>query len=124
MSVDVRVKEADYHNELTRYRYDVVLRTGPVAVEDPVAELTWGEDVRTLEELEAWLSGNVPCGSLGSVSAVRVAGCRTRGWRLICTGCGRSMVGAGSRRGLIRRMRRQSREARVRVGGDLVGGRP
>ncbi|GAB2609716.1 amino acid adenylation domain-containing protein [Kribbella endophytica] len=73
-SVDVRVKEADYHNELTRYRYDVVLRTGPVAVEDPVAELTWGEDVRTLEDLEAWLSGNVPCGSLGSVSAVRVCG--------------------------------------------------
>ncbi|WUH99882.1 amino acid adenylation domain-containing protein [Spirillospora sp. NBC_00431] len=42
--VDVRIKRARHHNELSRYRYDVVLRTAPEAAA-PVPELRWGRDV-------------------------------------------------------------------------------
>ncbi|MDT7729029.1 MAG: hypothetical protein QOI21_5605 [Actinomycetota bacterium] len=53
--VDVRIKRARYHNELSRYRYDVVLRKG--AIQEPVAapELVWGKDFSDLAELAARL---------------------------------------------------------------------
>ncbi|MFD4371344.1 amino acid adenylation domain-containing protein [Streptomyces sp. NPDC058486] len=52
-SCDVRLKRGSHHNELTRYRYDAVLRrtddTRPHI--GAVAELRWGTDVRTPEAL-------------------------------------------------------------------------
>ncbi|KAA6213481.1 amino acid adenylation domain-containing protein [Streptomyces albofaciens JCM 4342] len=55
---DIRLKRGRYDNELTRYRYDVVLHkdAGPrvVPVGDAV-QLRWGTDVRTPEELAALL---------------------------------------------------------------------
>ena len=42
-SADVRVKRGRFHNELTRYRYDVVLRTAAVADAEPADDITWDE---------------------------------------------------------------------------------
>lgn len=48
-SVDLRVKQADYHNELSRYRYDVVLHTGPRPKnQEPETELRWPVDLDDL----------------------------------------------------------------------------
>ncbi|MFH8752548.1 non-ribosomal peptide synthetase [Streptomyces rimosus] len=55
---DVRLKRGRRDNELTRYRYDVVLHKGSDARVVPVGdaiELRWGTDVRTPEELAALL---------------------------------------------------------------------
>ncbi|MGW7557606.1 methyltransferase, partial [Streptomyces rimosus] len=55
---DVRLKRGRRDNELTRYRYDVVLHKGSGARVVPVGdaiELRWGTDVRTPEELAALL---------------------------------------------------------------------
>jgi amino acid adenylation domain-containing protein/non-ribosomal peptide synthase protein (TIGR01720 family) len=54
-SVDLRVKNADYHNELSRYRFDVVLRTAPSISPPPLVELAWGSDVSDLTGLGALL---------------------------------------------------------------------
>ncbi|MFE4588404.1 amino acid adenylation domain-containing protein [Streptomyces laurentii] len=56
-SCDVRLKRGTHHDELTRYRYDVVLRrTGDARPRSgAVTELLWGADVRTLDELAAAL---------------------------------------------------------------------
>ncbi|WP_208116370.1 non-ribosomal peptide synthetase [Paractinoplanes brasiliensis] len=40
-SADVRVKRGRFHNELTRYRYDVVLRTAPAEETPPAVEIPW-----------------------------------------------------------------------------------
>jgi hypothetical protein len=42
-AVDVRVKRGRFHNELTRYRYDVVLRTAAAGAAEPADEITWDE---------------------------------------------------------------------------------
>ncbi|MFF4428563.1 amino acid adenylation domain-containing protein [Streptomyces sp. NPDC001513] len=57
--VDLRVKRGVFHNELTRYRYDVVVRRGPAAVTDvrEAARLVWGRDVTSLDTLSARLAG-------------------------------------------------------------------
>ncbi|MFE0652459.1 amino acid adenylation domain-containing protein [Streptomyces sp. NPDC059534] len=49
-SYDARLKEATHDNELSRYRYDVVLGTGLVH-DGPVIELAWSEGGRTLDGL-------------------------------------------------------------------------
>ncbi|MFR9788488.1 amino acid adenylation domain-containing protein [Streptomyces sp. MB22_4] len=49
-SYDVRLKETTHDNELSRYRYDVVLGTGPVH-DVPTRELAWSEGSRTLDGL-------------------------------------------------------------------------
>ncbi|MEU8541945.1 amino acid adenylation domain-containing protein [Streptomyces sp. NPDC048717] len=50
---DVRLKRGSHHSELTRYRYDVVLRrtNGAPARGGTVRELSWGADVHTLDGL-------------------------------------------------------------------------
>ncbi|HEV7977634.1 non-ribosomal peptide synthetase, partial [Amycolatopsis sp.] len=53
--VDVRIKRARYHNELSRYRYDVVLRKGVVQEPVTIPELVWGKDISDLDELAARL---------------------------------------------------------------------
>ncbi|MFI0790723.1 amino acid adenylation domain-containing protein [Streptomyces lydicus] len=58
-AVDVRLKRGDYHNELTRHRYEVVLHaadahgpgdTDPVSFAG-ISELRWGRDVPGLDGL-------------------------------------------------------------------------
>ncbi|MFC4464298.1 amino acid adenylation domain-containing protein [Streptomyces xiangluensis] len=60
--VDLRVRRGVHHNELTRHRYDVVLRTGtapgPDAADTPT--LTWGERLAGLDELAAELAALEP----------------------------------------------------------------
>ncbi|MFJ2767108.1 amino acid adenylation domain-containing protein [Streptomyces sp. NPDC087300] len=61
---DVRLKRGGDHNELTRYRYDVVLRTGPSAAAGPAPEeRAWGADVRSLDDVRALLRDR-PAGRL------------------------------------------------------------
>ncbi|MEU8878302.1 amino acid adenylation domain-containing protein, partial [Streptomyces javensis] len=58
-AVDIRIKRGKSRNELTRYRYDVVLHKAPVTAvrADEVAPTaTWGTDVHRTEELSALLS--------------------------------------------------------------------
>ncbi|MEU9167206.1 amino acid adenylation domain-containing protein [Streptomyces sp. NPDC048420] len=40
---EIRIKRAAHHNELSRYRYDVVLRPGPRAVVPEEREVPWAE---------------------------------------------------------------------------------
>ncbi|MEV4312842.1 amino acid adenylation domain-containing protein [Actinocrispum sp. NPDC049592] len=54
-SVDLRVKRADYHNELSRYRYDVTLHTGQPSAPSVGLELMWGVDVHGLAGLDELL---------------------------------------------------------------------
>ena len=59
--VEIRPKRGRHHNELTRFRYDVVLRLGEV--EKPPAEvkrLDWWEARLTLPELERMLDAERP----------------------------------------------------------------
>ncbi|WP_211770319.1 non-ribosomal peptide synthetase [Kutzneria sp. CA-103260] len=53
---DVRVKRGRAVNELTQYRYDVVLHTDPARVcAVPAAALAWGVDLSTVDEMAALL---------------------------------------------------------------------
>jgi amino acid adenylation domain-containing protein/non-ribosomal peptide synthase protein (TIGR01720 family) len=45
-SVDIRVKRGRYDNELSRYRYDVVLGRTPPPAAPPESAYAWGVDVR------------------------------------------------------------------------------
>ncbi len=54
VAADIRVKRGGAVNELTQYRYDVVLRRG-TAEPLPAETLTWGTDVSTVEEVVARL---------------------------------------------------------------------
>ncbi|MFI1104552.1 amino acid adenylation domain-containing protein [Streptomyces melanogenes] len=50
-SCDIRLKRGGHHNELSRYRYDVVLRTAPPgATGESPAAVVWGEEARTLAD--------------------------------------------------------------------------
>ncbi|QKW22406.1 amino acid adenylation domain-containing protein [Kitasatospora sp. NA04385] len=67
-SVDVQLKRGVHHNELSRHRYDVLLkkRSGPVEPDrfpQPVPQWRWGTDVTGPGELVAHLEGTRP-GSL------------------------------------------------------------
>ncbi|MFD9423580.1 MULTISPECIES: amino acid adenylation domain-containing protein [unclassified Streptomyces] len=68
---DVRLKRGTHHNELTRYRYDVVLRRtgGARPRTGAVTELLWGAEVRTLDGLAATLRD-----SAREAASVRVTG--------------------------------------------------
>ncbi|MEV0688511.1 amino acid adenylation domain-containing protein, partial [Nocardia sp. NPDC050378] len=61
-AVDVRVKQGGAHNELTRYRYDVVLHKEPVNALDvrDAPQLHWERDVSDLHEVDAHLRDQVP----------------------------------------------------------------
>ncbi|MEV5595225.1 non-ribosomal peptide synthase/polyketide synthase [Streptomyces sp. NPDC052496] len=52
-AVDLRVKRGRYHNELSRYRYDVVLRKGPARVVSlaDAPRVRWGSEVPGLPSL-------------------------------------------------------------------------
>ncbi|HET9956590.1 MAG TPA: amino acid adenylation domain-containing protein [Polyangiaceae bacterium] len=58
--VEARLKRGHFHNELTCYRYDVVLHSQQ-ACRTRAAEVehTWGEQLRSPDDLERWL-GHTP----------------------------------------------------------------
>ncbi|WP_317852154.1 non-ribosomal peptide synthetase [Streptomyces venezuelae] len=61
--VDVRLKRARHHNELSRYRYDVVLRTeggDRSPAEAPELVLHWGRDVTGVDELATRITTGRP----------------------------------------------------------------
>ncbi|WP_285497909.1 non-ribosomal peptide synthetase, partial [Streptomyces hygroscopicus] len=62
-SVDIQLKAGPHHNELSRYRYDVVLHTRPGDGEQLLAEapqLRWGTDLADVEELLQRLDDDAP----------------------------------------------------------------
>ncbi|MHA6757718.1 non-ribosomal peptide synthase/polyketide synthase [Streptacidiphilus sp. PAMC 29251] len=54
---DIRVKRGDHHNELTRYRYDVVLRKRATATSFATQEDVRWSDLGSVEALDAHLAG-------------------------------------------------------------------
>ncbi|MFE1839311.1 amino acid adenylation domain-containing protein [Streptomyces sviceus] len=73
--VDLRIRRGLHHNELTRHRYDVVLRTGTApdrtAPDAPV--LAWGERLTGLDELAADLSVARPALRVTGIPNLRVS---------------------------------------------------
>ncbi|MGH3686909.1 MAG: AMP-binding enzyme, partial [Pseudonocardiaceae bacterium] len=60
--VDIRIKRGRYHNELTRYRYDVVLRTHPITPL-PLADapqVSWGDQISDPGALTDYLTTEHP----------------------------------------------------------------
>ncbi|MEU7187877.1 non-ribosomal peptide synthase/polyketide synthase [Streptomyces sp. NPDC045369] len=68
-AVDVRVKRGRHHNEMSRYRYDVVLRKGPAPVVSlaDAPRVRWGSEVPGLPSLAKRLRTGRP-------GALRVSG--------------------------------------------------
>ncbi|PZS11642.1 MAG: non-ribosomal peptide synthetase, partial [Pseudonocardiales bacterium] len=60
--VDIRLKRGHYHNELTRYRYDVTLYKHPVTPipRSEVPRLGWGHQISALPELTDYLTVQRP----------------------------------------------------------------
>lgn len=60
-AADIRLKPGRYHNEFTRYRYDVVLRKRPGAARTlgDLPVLRWDRDVTGLDQLAGRLDGPV-----------------------------------------------------------------
>ncbi|MEU0479227.1 amino acid adenylation domain-containing protein [Streptosporangium sp. NPDC006013] len=56
--IDIRLKRGRHHNELSCYRYEVVLHKEPAKVLafDDVPSLTWGQDVVDLDDLRSHLA--------------------------------------------------------------------
>ncbi|WP_245667685.1 non-ribosomal peptide synthetase [Actinomadura macra] len=71
--VDVRVKRARHHNELSRYRYDVVLRTGPGPEPSRAVEMRWGTDVADPAALRDRLAERPPMLRVSGVPNARLA---------------------------------------------------
>jgi nonribosomal peptide synthetase DhbF len=67
-AADVWLKRGRFHNELTRHRYDVVLRTAPPA-EPAVAPV-----LSTVDELPARLAAGVPAVRVAGLANARLAG--------------------------------------------------
>ncbi|MEU7767960.1 amino acid adenylation domain-containing protein [Nocardia sp. NPDC049190] len=60
---DIRIKDGAHHNELTRYRYDVILRSRPSAAQQLLAEarrLEWGHPGIGIDELIRQLRADSP----------------------------------------------------------------
>jgi non-ribosomal peptide synthase protein (TIGR01720 family) len=58
--VDLRLKRARHHNELSRHRYDAVLHTAPLDAAPAATVLRWGTDASDLPALEALLAARRP----------------------------------------------------------------
>ncbi|MFJ4585677.1 phosphopantetheine-binding protein, partial [Streptomyces echinatus] len=72
-AVDVRIKRGEYHNELTRHRYDVIVhKQAPATVSFAHAEsLRWGRDVSGTDELARYVGQHRP-------AALRITGVANR----------------------------------------------
>ncbi|TDC69399.1 amino acid adenylation domain-containing protein, partial [Actinomadura sp. GC306] len=73
-AVDLRVKRARHHNELSRHRYDVVLHTRAGAGRDApeACELRWGTEVGDLAALAERLAGGPPLVRVNGVPNARL----------------------------------------------------
>ncbi|MGO4649903.1 amino acid adenylation domain-containing protein, partial [Nocardia sp. 2YAB30] len=63
VGTDLRIKDGVHHNELTRYRYDVILRTGPSSAQQLLADaprLRWGQPGSGVDELIHHLRADAP----------------------------------------------------------------
>lgn len=62
VGVDLRVKRGRAHNELTRYRYDVVLSTAPAEVRSVTAipTMAWGSQLANLDQLSRFMATDAP----------------------------------------------------------------
>ncbi|MGH3779444.1 MAG: amino acid adenylation domain-containing protein, partial [Pseudonocardiaceae bacterium] len=60
--VDIRIKRGHHHNELTRYRYDVVLHKHPITARplDEAPQLNWGRQISDLAALTDYLNTEHP----------------------------------------------------------------
>ncbi len=85
-SADIRLKRGRHHNELTRHRYDVVLRPAAPLRVRAATPLRWGTDVATLADLDRCLAGGPP----GPVGVTGIPNARLSGevaaWRLLREG--------------------------------------
>ncbi|KGI78497.1 hypothetical protein LF63_0103185 [Oleiagrimonas soli] len=61
-AVDIQVKKGRYANELNRYRYDVVLRKGPVSARsaNSFPQRSWEEHIGSTKQLATYLEQNRP----------------------------------------------------------------
>jgi 2-polyprenyl-3-methyl-5-hydroxy-6-metoxy-1,4-benzoquinol methylase len=61
-AVDVRLKRGVYHNEFTRYRYDVVLHRSPARIQsiEDSGHLCWETDIRDIDMLDKYLEVQCP----------------------------------------------------------------
>ncbi|GAA4907499.1 methyltransferase [Streptomonospora salina] len=74
--VDIQLKQGEYHNELTRHRYDIVLHKSPSTALD-VAEcpvLRWGADVGSLDGVRELLTSSRPPLRVAGIPNARLAG--------------------------------------------------
>ena len=59
--VEIQMRRGRYHNELTRFRYDVILRVGgPTPPVQDIRELDWGHEALTVAALRQLLVGSEP----------------------------------------------------------------
>ncbi|QMU71814.1 amino acid adenylation domain-containing protein [Streptacidiphilus sp. P02-A3a] len=60
--VEIHLKRGSYHNELSRYRYDVLLRKAPCSVVqvDELEHLLWGREISDVEALRTVLASYRP----------------------------------------------------------------
>ncbi|MCX4830318.1 amino acid adenylation domain-containing protein [Streptomyces sp. NBC_01016] len=74
LGVDLRVRRGAQHNELTRHRYDVVLRTAPGAEAPDAPVVTWGEQVGALDALAGELAAGRPALRVTGIPNLRLSG--------------------------------------------------
>ena len=73
--VDIRLKRGEHHNELTRYRYDVILHTRPGLLDvSDVGRVRWGSDVSGLAGLADLLAARPGLLRVTGVPNSRVCG--------------------------------------------------
>ncbi|WP_399120769.1 amino acid adenylation domain-containing protein [Streptomyces sp. KM273126] len=75
---EIRIKRGVHHNELSRYRYDVVLRPGPHTVTPEEREVPWAE----VGSLDTLLTQRSPRLRITGVPNARLAGDLADLWRL------------------------------------------
>ncbi|MFJ6615919.1 amino acid adenylation domain-containing protein, partial [Streptomyces sp. NPDC091289] len=71
--VDVRVRRGTHHNELTRHRYDVVLRTSPGTEAPDAPALPWGERVGGRDALADELAAGRPALRVTGIPNLRLS---------------------------------------------------
>ncbi|WAZ19883.1 amino acid adenylation domain-containing protein [Streptomyces cinnabarinus] len=86
---EIRIKRGAHHNELSRYRYDVVLRPGPRAAEPDEREIPWAAAGR----LDALLAERPPRLRITGIPNARLADDLADLWRLEGSS-GRTAAGA------------------------------
>ncbi|MBB2911048.1 SAM-dependent methyltransferase [Streptosporangium becharense] len=85
--IDIQLKRGDYHNELSRHRYDVVLHKAPAAVEDVSGcrTLGWGTEVKDIADLAGRLAATTPPVRVTGIPNARLTG-ETAAWRALAEG--------------------------------------